>query len=123
MRPREPLKLLRDILNLITRSIALFFVQFFDVGFLKRKLIPVEPFKECKGIAIVTLGRVGKRWISGNLGSGLVLRKLGPGSWSAPSALRVVGVGSGVQIGLEITDYVVFLNSDEAVQLFYQAQV
>lgn len=43
------------------------------------------------------------------------LRLLG---WSAPSAIATGGIGFGAQIGADITDIVLILNSDEAVRAF-----
>lgn len=40
------------------------------------------------------------------------------GGWSAPSAIGTVGVSWGAVIGLDVTDYVVILNTTEAVQAF-----
>lgn len=40
--------------------------------------------------------------------------------WSAPSAIATGGVGFGAQIGADITDIVLILNSDEAVRAFSQ---
>lgn len=40
--------------------------------------------------------------------------------WSAPTAIATGGVGFGAQIGADITDFVLILNSDEAVRAFSQ---
>lgn len=50
---------------------------------------------------------------SGKLGSGLVVARLPDGSWSAPSCIGTGGVGFGFQVGADITDYVIILNTDE----------
>jgi lipid-binding SYLF domain-containing protein len=52
------------------------------------------------------------------MGSGLVVAKLPDGSWSAPSAIGTAGMGIGGQIGGEITDFVIILNTDDAVRAF-----
>lgn len=43
------------------------------------------------------------------------------GTWSAPSAIGVVGGGFGGQIGFELTDFVFILNDAAAVRTFAQA--
>ena len=53
---------------------------------------------------------------SGKAGSGLVIARLPDGSWSAPSCIATGGVGWGLQIGADITDFVIVLNSEEAAK-------
>ncbi|CAI7638393.1 unnamed protein product [Penicillium glandicola] len=53
---------------------------------------------------------------SARLGSGLITARLPDGSWSTPSALMTGGVGFGGLMGLELTDFVFVLTSDEAVR-------
>lgn len=48
---------------------------------------------------------------TGRVGTGLVVARLPDGRWSAPSAIATAGVGWGAQIGGEITDFVVILNT------------
>lgn len=55
---------------------------------------------------------------SGKAGSGLVVARLPDGSWSAPSCIATGGVGWGLQIGADITDFVVVLNSEDALRAF-----
>lgn len=55
---------------------------------------------------------------SGRAGAGVVVARLEDGSWSAPSAIGTGGMGFGGQIGAEITDFVIVLNSREAVKSF-----
>jgi lipid-binding SYLF domain-containing protein len=38
--------------------------------------------------------------------------------WTAPSAIGTAGVGFGGQIGAEVTDYVIILNTADAVKAF-----
>lgn len=54
----------------------------------------------------------------GKAGSGLVIARLPTGEWSAPSCIGTAGVGWGLQIGADITDFVIVLNNDEAVRAF-----
>ena len=55
---------------------------------------------------------------SGKAGSGIVIARLPDGSWSAPSCIATGGVGWGLQIGADITDFVIVLNSEDAVRAF-----
>ena len=48
------------------------------------------------------------------------MARLSDGSWSAPSAIAMVGGGFGGQIGFELTDFVFILNNAAAVKTFAQ---
>ncbi|KAG1146867.1 hypothetical protein G6F37_004481 [Rhizopus arrhizus] len=82
-------------------------------------IIPVSVIKEAKGLAIFTVVKAGFLW-SGRAGSGIVVSRLPDGRWSAPTAIATGGVGFGAQIGADITDFVLILNSEEAVRAFSQ---
>jgi lipid-binding SYLF domain-containing protein len=56
--------------------------------------------------------------VSIRAGSGIVIAKLSDGSWSAPAAIGVAGLGGGFEIGAELTDFVIVLNSQGAVDAF-----
>jgi len=47
-----------------------------------------------------------------------VIARLPDGSWSAPSCIATGGVGWGLQIGADVTDFVIVLNSEDAVRAF-----
>lgn len=51
-------------------------------------------------------------------GSGLIVARLADGTWSAPSAIALAGLGGGGQFGVELTDFVFVLTKDEAVKTF-----
>lgn len=55
---------------------------------------------------------------SGKAGSGVVIARLPDGSWSAPSCIGTGGLGWGLQVGADVSDFVIVLNSDEAVRAF-----
>ena len=71
----------------------------------------------CIGLAIFSVLKAGFMF-SGKAGSGLVIARLPDGSWSAPSCIATGGVGWGLQIGADITDFVIVLNSEDAVRAF-----
>ncbi|KAJ1918919.1 hypothetical protein H4219_002275 [Mycoemilia scoparia] len=81
------------------------------------KVIPRNILQNCKGIAVMTVLKGGFIW-SGRAGSGLVVARLADGTWSAPSAIGTAGVGFGGQIGGELTDFVIVLNTPSAVKAF-----
>ncbi|KAL4955716.1 hypothetical protein BDW69DRAFT_110630 [Aspergillus filifer] len=84
------------------------------------KVIPPEILAGAKGLAILTVLKAGFLG-SGRFGSGIVVARLGDGSWSAPSAIATAGAGFGGQIGFELTDFVFILNDASAVRTFSQA--
>jgi lipid-binding SYLF domain-containing protein len=55
---------------------------------------------------------------SAKAGAGIVIARLPDLTWSAPSCIATGGVGFGLQIGADISEFVVVLNSDEAVAAF-----
>lgn len=50
-----------------------------------------------------------------------MIARLPDGSWSAPSCIGTGSVGLGLQIGADITEFVVVMNSDEAIKAFAYA--
>ncbi|KAH9812775.1 hypothetical protein DFH28DRAFT_977891 [Melampsora americana] len=79
--------------------------------------IPKAVLQNAQGLAIFTIVKLGFVW-SGKAGSGVVLARLADGSWSAPSCIATGGVGFGLQIGADFSEFVVVLNSEEAVRAF-----
>ncbi|AAW47052.2 conserved hypothetical protein [Cryptococcus deneoformans JEC21] len=79
--------------------------------------IPKAVLQRAKGLAVFTIIKAGFVF-SGKAGSGLVVARLPDGSWSAPSCIATAGVGWGLQIGADLTEVVIVLNSDEAVKAF-----
>ncbi|KAJ1554418.1 hypothetical protein HK096_003639 [Nowakowskiella sp. JEL0078] len=80
-------------------------------------VIPPWVITNAKGVAILTVIKAGFLF-SGRAGSGLVVARLDDGSWSAPSAIFTSGMGVGGQIGAELTDFVIILNTKDAVKAF-----
>lgn len=86
------------------------------------KLIPVGILAKAKGLAILTVFKAGFL-ITARGGSGVVIAKLKDEldyseGWSAPSAIAMAGLGGGFEIGMEVTDFVILLNSQSAVDAF-----
>jgi len=79
--------------------------------------IPKPVLQQARGLAIFQVIKAGFVF-SGKAGSGIVIARLPDGSWSAPSCIATGGLGWGLQIGADITDFVVVLNSEDAVRAF-----
>ncbi|CDH55341.1 sh3 domain-containing protein [Lichtheimia corymbifera JMRC:FSU:9682] len=80
-------------------------------------IIPPGILANAKGLAIYSVLKAGFLF-SGRAGSGLVIARLPDGSWSAPSAIATGGMGFGGQVGAELTDFVMVLNTTAAVKTF-----
>ncbi|KAG5653502.1 hypothetical protein H0H81_012712 [Sphagnurus paluster] len=80
-------------------------------------VIPRSVLENARGFAIFTIFKAGFLF-SARAGSGLVIARLDDGTWSAPSAIGTAGVGVGGQVGAEMTDFLVVLNTRSAVQTF-----
>ncbi|KAI9028297.1 hypothetical protein CLU79DRAFT_885167 [Phycomyces nitens] len=93
--------------------------SFIDPGQGLDKVIPTNIIENAQGLAIYTVIKAGFLF-SGRAGSGLVVARLPDGGWSAPSAIGTGGMGAGGQIGAELTDFVLVLNTKEAVKTFSQ---
>src|SRR3954469_3428520 len=78
--------------------------------------IPRSVLRNAKGLAILTVVKVGFG-LSGKGGQGVVIAKTGNG-WSGPSFIGTGGAGFGFQAGAEVTDFVLVLNTQEAVRAF-----
>ncbi|ETI45952.1 hypothetical protein F443_09591 [Phytophthora nicotianae P1569] len=104
---------LREEIRKATYSVKNFTFQ----GVVKDQSIPLPLLTHAKGIAFLTVIKVGFVF-TGRMGTGLVVARLPDGRWSAPSAIGTAGVGWGPQIGGEITDFVIILNTQRAVEAF-----
>lgn len=72
--------------------------------------------KQADAVVFLTTGRAGL-FLTGHLGSGLVVSRLGESNWSAPSSILYLGTGLGLQGGFDVTDYVIILKR-QAVDSF-----
>ncbi|PWY78369.1 DUF500-domain-containing protein [Aspergillus heteromorphus CBS 117.55] len=83
------------------------------------RTLPQRILTGAKGLAILTVAKAAFLG-SVRFGSGILVSRLDDGSWSAPSAIVMVGGGFGGQIGVEVTDFVFILHNDLAVRTFAQ---
>lgn len=79
--------------------------------------IPRELLDIAKGVVFFTIVKAGFMF-TGRYGTGLVVAKLPDGRWSAPSAVMITGFGWGLQIGAELTDVMLILSTESAVNTF-----
>ncbi|KAJ6575523.1 hypothetical protein B0H10DRAFT_2236787 [Mycena sp. CBHHK59/15] len=80
-------------------------------------IIPRAVLENAKGFAIFTIFKAGFLF-SARAGTGIVIAKLADGTWSSPSAIGTAGLGIGSQLGAEMTDFLIVLNSRSAVKSF-----
>ena len=80
------------------------------------KEIPREVLRDAKGLAILTVTK-GGFVISGKYGEGVILART-PTGWSGPAFIRTGGIGVGPQIGGSVTEFVLVLNTPDAVTAF-----
>lgn len=85
------------------------------------KKIPTSVIRNAKGLAIFTTMRTGF-WVSGASGSGVLIAKKDDGSWSPPSGILLHTAGLGFMVGVDIYDCVVVINSEKALEAFYNVR-
>lgn len=91
---------------------------FVKIGSLRpERSIPDAVLRRAKGLCILTVIKVGVM-VTYKVGTGLVIARKEDGSWSSPSAVSSFGVGWGAQAGGELTDFIIVLQTDEAVKTF-----
>lgn len=78
--------------------------------------IPRAVLRDAKGLAILTVAKAGFI-VSARGGTGVVVARTGKG-WSGPSAIGTGGAGFGLQAGAQVSEFVIVLNTDEAVRAF-----
>lgn len=76
--------------------------------------IPRTFFEASVGLVLVSVVEAGFMF-SGTVGTGIILKKQGRGTWSPPSACGLTGVGWGLLIGASVKDFMIFIMEDEAM--------
>jgi SH3 domain-containing YSC84-like protein 1 len=80
------------------------------------KAIPRDIMRHARGVAIISVVKAGFIF-SGKAGDGVVVARTRHG-WSGPSFIGTGGAGWGLQIGAEVTDFVIVLNNEAALRAF-----
>ena len=80
------------------------------------KGIPPSVLKTARGVAILTVTKAGFLG-SGRGGTGVVVARTDKG-WSGPSSIGTGGLGFGFQAGVDVTEFVMILNTPAAVEAF-----
>ena len=83
---------------------------------LKDQSIPHELLAEAYGLVFITMYKLGFL-LSGKVGTGFVISRT-TGGWSAPSFVSSGGLGFGMMAGGEVVNYMIILNSRNAVKVF-----
>jgi len=93
---------------------AVAIIERFDA--IPEKAIPPAVMRAARGVAILTVTKVG---FIGSVrgGTGIVVARIDKG-WSGPSAIGTGGIGAGLQAGAEIAELVIVLNTPAAVDAF-----
>jgi SH3 domain-containing YSC84-like protein 1 len=81
------------------------------------RTIPTKVMQDAQGLAIITVIKGGLIF-SGRGGEGVVVSRLPNGRWSGPSFVGFGGVGFGLQIGAQVTNFIIVLNTPDAVAAF-----
>jgi lipid-binding SYLF domain-containing protein len=78
--------------------------------------IPEAVLRDARGLAVLTAIKAGFIF-SGSGGHGVVVARTGRG-WSGPSGIATGGAGFGLQVGAQVTEFVIVLNTQAAVDAF-----
>ena len=88
-----------------------------DFSGIAERSIPPRVLRSAKGIAVLRVLK-GGFFVSGRIGEGVVIARLPEGGWTGPSAIGTGGAGFGFQIGGQVTEFVIILNTRAAVKAF-----
>ncbi|GAA5917802.1 hypothetical protein JCM8208_002404 [Rhodotorula glutinis] len=83
-------------------------------------VVPASVLRKAKGFCLLSVAKAGFLF-SGRAGTGVVIARLDDGTWSAPSAVGTAGAGFGLQVGVELAEFLIILNSRAAVKSFMAA--
>uniref|UniRef100_A0A6U6CC08 Ysc84 actin-binding domain-containing protein n=1 Tax=Odontella aurita TaxID=265563 RepID=A0A6U6CC08_9STRA len=71
--------------------------------------VPRDLFAQCAGIVLISVVEVGFIF-SGNVGTGVIVARNEDGTWSAPSACGLGGIGFGLLFGAEAKDILIIID-------------
>jgi len=101
-----------DMQDDVDRAVSI--VERFEA--ISENAIPPAILHDAKGLAILNVTKAGFI-VSGRGGTGVVIART-EGGWSGPSAIGAGGIGAGFQAGVQVTEYIIVLNTQEAVNAF-----
>lgn len=84
---------------------------------LSDQTIPLDLLHQAKGLVFLTVAKAGLV-VSCRVGTGILVARRRDGSWTPPLAIGTVGVGWGFQAGGDITNFLIVLNTENAVNMF-----
>ncbi|KAJ5577601.1 SH3 domain-containing protein [Penicillium hispanicum] len=96
--------------------------SFINPGIVGDGGIPRKILGSAKALIICTVFKMGFLG-SFRFGSGIIVARMPDGSWTAPSAVALGGLGGGGQFGVELTDFVFVLSTDAAVATFVESGI
>jgi lipid-binding SYLF domain-containing protein len=79
--------------------------------------IPATLLERAKGVVVMTVVKIGMGVAGFEFGTGLVISRLKPERWSAPCAIGSVSASVGSMAGIQVSDHVFLLMTDEAVDI------
>ncbi|CAB9499226.1 LAS seventeen-binding protein 3 [Seminavis robusta] len=80
----------------------------------KQQGIPKGLFEKSIGLCIISVVEAGFIF-SGNVGTGILLKKKADGSWSNPCAMGLGGVGWGLLVGAAVKDIIIFIFDENSM--------
>lgn len=101
-----------DLQEDVDRAVSI--IERFEV--IPETAIPPAIMRDAKGLAILTVTKAGFV-LSGRAGTGIVIARTESG-WSGPAAIGTGGIGVGFQAGVQVSEYLFVLNTQEAVSAF-----
>jgi SH3 domain-containing YSC84-like protein 1 len=88
-----------------------------DFTRIPERSVPEVVLRGAKGIAVIRVLK-GAFGVSGRIGEGVVIARLPARGWSGPSAIATGGGGFGFQVGGQVTEFIIILNTEAAVRAF-----
>jgi len=79
--------------------------------------IPARLLEQARGVAFLTVMKVGMGFTGIEFGTGLVVARLPDDTWSPPCAIGTAGVSWGALVGLQLSDHVLLLMTENAVDV------
>jgi len=79
--------------------------------------IPARLLEQARGVAFLTVIKGGMGFTGIEFGTGLVIARLPDETWSPPCAIGTAGVSWGALVGLQLSDHLLLLMTDNAVDV------